>query len=80
MDGDLYVHPGKTGPWTFMIFRTKAPEGGYSASAEISFDGRQQCKLVLSVPELSRTAGDEMIKRKCIDWIEQAELTGARSI
>lgn len=75
MDGDAYVHPGKTGSWTFLITRTKAPEGGYFASAEISLDGQQQCKLVLSVPELSRAAGDEMLKRKCIEWIEQTELT-----
>jgi len=73
MDRAAYVPAGKTGDWAFSISHTAAPEGGYSGAADISFQGRHQCKLVLASPCLSRQVGDEMLKKKCVDWIEQRE-------
>ena len=68
-----HMHAGKTGDWSFTISRSSVSEGGYSGSADISIEGRHCCKLVLSGPDLSLERGDEMLKRKCIDWIERRE-------
>lgn len=71
--GAANIHAGKAGDWSFTISRSKALGGGYSGAADISFKGQFRCKLVLSGPEISEQIGDEMLKRKCIDWIERRE-------
>jgi len=68
-----HVPAGKTGDWAFSISHTAAPEGGYSGAADVSFQGKHQCKLVLSSPCLSRQEGDEVLRKRCVDWIEQRE-------
>lgn len=73
MDGIEHVHHGQTGAWIFHILRMKAPEGGYSAVADSRRNGMQECKLVLTAPHLTQAEGDEVLKRKCVAWIEKAE-------
>ncbi|RTD83256.1 hypothetical protein EJO68_34220 [Variovorax atrisoli] len=71
--GAANFHAGKTGDWSIIISRSRASEGGYSGTADISFNGRHRCKLLLSGPDLSEQIGDELLKQKCIDWIERQE-------
>jgi len=68
-----HIRAGKTGDWSFTISQSKLTEGGYSGTADVSFEGRHRCKLVLSGPDLSLDRGEEMLKRKCINWIERRE-------
>ena len=77
MDGVTHLHAGKAGSWVISIIRTRPPEGGYSAAAELGFKGRHMCKLVLSSPDFSIELGDEMLTRKCVEWIERYESAGA---
>jgi len=71
--GAVHIHAGKTGDWSFTISQSGVKEGSYSGTADISFEGRHRCKLVLSGPDLSLQLGDDKLKRKCIDWIERRE-------
>ena len=76
MEGGMYIHTGKTGVWSISILKTKVADGDYSATAEISLKGRCRCKLVLTAPKLSAQAGDDKLKQKCIDWINEEETRG----
>ena len=76
MEGDMYIHTGNTGVWSISILKTKVADGDYSATAEISLKGRCRCKLVLTAPKLSAQAGDDKLRQKCIDWINEEETRG----
>lgn len=73
MDGQLFAYDGQSGQWTCTILRVKALNGGFCASADISFRGQHRCKLVVSLPEATDAAGIEALTRKCINWIDEAE-------
>lgn len=75
MDGATFVYEGRSGPWVYTLSRVAAPEAGFSASADIARDGQKQCKLVLCLPNTSEADGFEQLRRKCIAWIDQAEMS-----
>lgn len=73
MDGQLFAYDGQSGQWTYTIFPVKALDGGFCASADISFRGQHRCKLVVSLPQATDAVGIEALTRKCINWIDEAE-------
>jgi hypothetical protein len=76
MDGITFVHEGRSGRWVCTLRSVSAPEAGFSASADIARNGQLQCKLVLCLPNTAGADGFEQLRRKCIAWIEQAEMNG----
>lgn len=79
MDGDFFVHDGKLGQWRYQVYQVHL-NGVFSASAGITLEGTLRCRIVLSLPHAARAAGIEMLKRKCMGWIGNAETEGARSL
>lgn len=74
MNGETFVHEGRSGLWTYTIYLQKSGEENFSATGDIVLHGQHRCKLVLCHPQISFNAGIDILKRQCIDWIEQAEL------
>ena len=72
---NTFIHEGRTGPWVCTISLLKSDEGNFSGAGEVVFQGRLRCKLVLCRPGLTNEEGFEILKRKCIAWIEEAERT-----
>jgi len=72
MDGQPFAYDGKSGRWIFYIYLAHY-DGLFSGAADITFDGEQRCKLVLSMPDADGADGVEILKGKCIAWIEQVD-------
>ena len=68
-----FVHEDRSGPWLCTLTLVRNNEGTFSAVADVVFQGRQRCKLVLCRPDVTAEAAVAILKRKCIDWIDQAE-------
>jgi len=45
----------------------------FSATADVALRGRHCCKLVLCRTGITTEEGFDILKRRCIAWIEQAE-------
>lgn len=73
MDGSTFIHEGHAGLWKYTISVLKSGEGDCSAAGDIALHGEQRCKLVLCQPCTSIEAGIDMLKCRCIDWIEKAD-------
>lgn len=73
MDGDAFAHDGKSGQWIYSVYRVQAEDGTFNAAADIYLRGEHRCKLVLSMPTAEKVAGLDLLKRRCVAWIEDAE-------
>lgn len=73
MDGTTFVYEGRSGLWTYTICLLKSGEGNFSAVGDITLHGEQRCKLVLCRQRTSTEAGVDILKRRCVAWIEKVE-------
>ena len=72
MEGQPFTYDGKSGRWIFYIYQVRS-DGVLSAAADITLDGEQRCKLVLSMPDTASADGVEVLKGKCIAWIDKVD-------
>jgi hypothetical protein len=73
MAESLFVYDGQTGQWTYTIDRVQVLDGDFSASADIMLAGRHQCRLALCLPKTAAGHGIDILRARCVAWIEQAE-------
>lgn len=73
MDEQSFTYEGQSGPWLCTIYLRKSAESTFSAVGDIAFQGKQRCKLVTCRTDLSIEAGVDLLKQRCIGWIEQTE-------
>ena len=72
MSDEVFCH-GRAGQWIFTITDVRHADSTISASADISSLGVQRCRLVLSQRNSSRDALVELMRAKCVAWIDSAE-------
>ena len=73
MDGSTFVYDGRSGPWACRIYLLTQAAGNFAAVGDVALDGRHRCKLVLCQPRVPVETGLDLLKRRCVDWIEQVE-------
>lgn len=74
MDGDTFIYEGRSGPWICTIYLQTSADGNFSAVADIVFRGQHRCKLVMCQPRIASEADIDILRRRCVDWIDKAEL------
>lgn len=55
------------------ISRTYLEGGMLYAVADIACQGEQRCKIALSLGQATGSEAMELVKAKCLAWIEQAD-------
>lgn len=79
MDEEVFCH-GAAGQWIFAISDIRQVDGTISVSADISHRGTQRCRLIFSQRGMSRDELVEVMRGKCLAWIEDAESSSMHRI
>jgi len=73
MASELLVHDGRLGLWVCSSVTQPIENGGLCASAEVSLDGKHRCRLTLILPRSWVETDLESFKRRCLNWILEAD-------
>lgn len=71
MHGRTFAYDGQPAGWSYTVYLIESTEDIFAGVADIAFHGRQRCKIVLSLPHVSRGAGVATLGRRSIAWIQQ---------
>jgi hypothetical protein len=75
VDGHTFIHDGRSGAWTCAIYLLKTEDSHFVALGR-HFLPQSSPMQACGVPtHISAKVGIDILKRRCIAWIEQAALS-----